>query len=88
MDRAIQAAPELRELNGRTNRRLVKRLVSLLRSSGREKISEERLEAVALVVVHASAALAQLAADPPIPSERIVPEWKLLLVSYLENYRD
>jgi AcrR family transcriptional regulator len=88
LDRALRAAPELREVNGQTNREIVRALVDFLRSDGRYRGTDAQLEAVIYVVVESSAALAQLAADPPIDGDRLLTEWKRMLISYLENFQD
>ena len=41
-----------------------------------------------VVFLAASSALAQLAADPPIDGDRIVAEWKRMLICYVESYPD
>lgn len=88
LDRALRAAPELREFNGRTNREIVRVLVDFLRTGDRYRGTEAQLEAVVYVLVESSAALAQLAADPPIDGDRLLAEWKRMLISYLENFQD
>ena len=88
LDRALRAAPELREFNGRTNREIVRVLGDFFRSGGRYRGTEAQLEAVVYVLVEASAALAQLAADPPIDGDRLLAEWKRMLISYVENFQD
>ena len=88
LDRALRAAPELREFNGRTNREIVRVLVEFFRSSGQYRGDDDQLEAVVYVIVEASAALAQLAADPPIDGDRLLVEWKRMLISYVENFQD
>ncbi len=88
LERALKAAPELAELNGRTSRAIVKALCRFLEKSGRFQGEPAQLEAVVYTVVEASSALALLAAEPPTDPERLMQEWKRLLESYLGGYLD